>query len=70
MPRVSAASIIGAMESTCRRIVIEVEAQQPVSGRLSAGDEPTRPFLGWLGLLGALEAALDAIPGEIAPRRA
>jgi len=39
------------------RIVVDLEPEAaPITGRVSAGDDPSRPFVGWTGLFVALRA--------------
>jgi hypothetical protein len=39
--------------------MVELERREdPISGTVRAESEPDRPFVGWIGLLAALEAAL------------
>jgi hypothetical protein len=54
------------MEGTGSRIVIELSQGEPEpKGELSVAGAPERPFAGWIGLISALEQALEASP---APR--
>jgi hypothetical protein len=55
------------------RVIVELERREnPISGTVRSQAEGNRPFVGWLGLLAALEAALgtngqadeDAGPGD------
>jgi len=49
------------------RVFVEFDAtDDPIAGSLSAGDEQ-RPFTGWLGLISALERAIDT--GRVAHAR-
>jgi hypothetical protein len=42
-----------------RRVIVELErAENPISGTVQIESERDRPFVGWIGLLAALEAAL------------
>jgi hypothetical protein len=50
------------MEETGRRIVIELSQGEPEpKGELSVAGVPDRPFAGWIGLISALEGALEWI---------
>jgi hypothetical protein len=40
-------------------ITIWVENRHPVAGRARVGDEPPRPFAGWLQLLGLLSDVVE-----------
>jgi hypothetical protein len=41
------------------RVIIDLERREnPIGGTVRAASEPARPFVGWMGLLAALEAAL------------
>jgi hypothetical protein len=45
-------------------LTLELElADGPIAGSLREGPAPPRPFLGWLQLISALEAARAAIKG-------
>jgi hypothetical protein len=49
-----------------RVLTLEIDTDSdPIAGRLSEGEAPSRQFVGWLGLARALELALE--PGEPAP---
>jgi hypothetical protein len=40
-------------------VMVELERREPpIGGTVRIESEPDRPFVGWIGLLGALEAAL------------
>ncbi len=50
------------MEETGSRIVIELSQGEPEpKGELSVAGAPDRPFAGWIGLISALEGALEWI---------
>jgi hypothetical protein len=50
------------MEETASRIVIELSQGEPEpKGELSVAGAPERPFAGWIGLISALEQALEGI---------
>jgi hypothetical protein len=50
------------MKVTGRRIVIELSQGEPEpKGELSVAGAPDRPFAGWIGLISALEGALERI---------
>jgi hypothetical protein len=41
------------------RVIVDLERREnPIGGTVRAESEPARPFVGWMGLLAALEAAL------------
>jgi hypothetical protein len=40
-------------------ITIWVEDRHPLAGRAAGGDQPPRPFAGWLQLLGLLSDLVD-----------
>jgi hypothetical protein len=41
------------------RVIVELERREnPISGWVRSESEVDRPFVGWMGLLSALEAAL------------
>ena len=43
------------------RVTIELKrTETPILGTVYVEAEPDRPFVGWIGLLAALEAVLDA----------
>lgn len=49
----------GAHHGLVRRVTVELERrEQPISGTVRVESEPDRPFVGWIGLLASLEAAL------------
>jgi hypothetical protein len=48
-------------------ITIWVEDQHPVAGRAGIGDQPPRPFAGWLQLLGLLSDLVERQEGSEAP---
>jgi hypothetical protein len=51
------------------RLEVQVEGDD-VRGHASSGDAAGRPFAGWLGLIGAIDALLgDSLPTEEAPAR-
>jgi hypothetical protein len=56
-------------------ITIWVEHQDPVVGRAGVGDQPPRPFAGWLQLLGLLsdlverQEASEATPAGLGGER-
>ena len=59
------------MEQRTVSIRLEVKVQgDEVRGHASSGDAAARPFAGWLGLIGAIDALLgDSLPTEEAPAR-
>jgi hypothetical protein len=48
-------------------ITIWVEDRHPVGGRAAGGDQPPRPFAGWLQLLGLLSDLIEQQEGSEAP---
>jgi hypothetical protein len=47
------------------RVTIEVErTEEPIQGTLCVETRPDCCFVGWIGLLAALEAALETDPQE------
>jgi hypothetical protein len=49
----------GVQDEAVTRVVIDLERREnPIGGTVRAASEPARPFVGWMGLLAALEAAL------------
>jgi hypothetical protein len=51
------------------RLEVQVEGDD-LHGHASSGDTAARPFAGWLGLIGAIDALLgDSLPTEEAPAR-
>jgi hypothetical protein len=52
-----------------RSITLELDpGGPPISGRLSASADPARPFIGWIGLLAALEATIGPDGARAAER--
>jgi hypothetical protein len=52
-------SAVARIMGLVRRVTVELERhEQPISGRVLAELGPERTFVGWIGLLAALEAAL------------
>jgi hypothetical protein len=51
----------GTQPGVVKRVMVELERRErPISGTVRAGSgSPDRAFVGWIGLLAALEAALD-----------
>jgi hypothetical protein len=45
-------------------ITIWVEGRDPVVGRAGVGDQPPRPFAGWLQLLGLLSDLVERREGS------
>ena len=42
------------------RVTVELKrTEKPILGTVSLESRPDRPFVGWIGLLAALEAALE-----------
>jgi hypothetical protein len=51
------------------RLEVQVEGEE-VRGHASSGNAAARPFAGWLGLIGAIDALLgESLPSEEAPAR-
>jgi hypothetical protein len=43
------------------RVIVELERREhPISGTVHSESEMERPFVGWIGLLAALDAAIGA----------
>jgi hypothetical protein len=58
--------------STPRTIEVHIElnaAGDPVAGTIGTGDGPSRPFLGWVELIAALDAARRADNGAVEQSR-
>jgi hypothetical protein len=59
---------------TRRKVVISLDPSgsddRSLRGRVEVASEPDRPFAGWLGLLSALEAAMESlgVGGDAATR--
>jgi hypothetical protein len=52
------------------RVVLDIEPDgEPIRGSLSAVDHDSRPFFGWLELVGAVEAARRPAAGDGAKRQ-
>lgn len=52
---------IAAMTEKTQTLTLELDSQaEPISGEIREGEGPSRPFVGWLGLAGALRRALRA----------
>jgi hypothetical protein len=60
-----------AMEQRTITIRLEVQVEgDEVRGHASSGDDAGRPFAGWLGLIGAIDALLgETLPSGEAPAR-
>ena len=71
MARARAWPTLPVMEQRTVSIRLEVQVEgEEVRGHASSGDEAARPFAGWLGLIGAIDALLgDSLPTEEAPAR-
>ncbi len=56
------------MDEHATRILLELDGvDEPIRGRARADDGTLREFVGWLGLIGALEALLPAAPQRTEP---
>ena len=49
----------GRPDASAMVITIWVEDRHPVAGRAGVGDQPPRPFAGWLHLLGLLSDLVE-----------
>jgi hypothetical protein len=71
MARTAPRPTLPAMEQRTVSIRLEVQVEgDEVRGHASSGDAAARPFAGWLGLIGAIDALLgESLPTEEAPAR-
>jgi hypothetical protein len=48
--------------SAANRITVDLEPHgPPIQGSLRSGSDPSHPFTGWIGLLSALETAIQRL---------
>jgi hypothetical protein len=60
---------IVAMTGKKHTLTLELDSQaEPISGEIREGEGPSRPFVGWLALAGALRRALGGASGQIAEK--
>lgn len=50
------------------KLVLELDRVEPLGGMVASPDGPPRPFSGWIGLAGAITAALRIREARLADR--